>query len=116
MSGNLAGALLMLLGMAAFALNDTIGKWLVADYGVSQVILLRSLAALDYPPAKLDIKLLIEADDPRMRAVRHYAEGTPAANPAFDVTPARLVTGLITERGRCEASEAGLAALYPEKA
>ena len=32
-----------------------------------------------------------------------------------DVTPARLVTGLITERGRCEASEAGLAALYPEK-
>ena len=45
MSGNLAGALLMLLGMAAFALNDTIGKWLVADYGVAQVILLRSLAA-----------------------------------------------------------------------
>jgi methylthioribose-1-phosphate isomerase len=48
--------------------------------------------------------------------VRVAAEGTPAANPAFDVTPARLVTGLITERGRCEASEAGLAALYPEKA
>lgn len=45
MSGNLAGALLMLLGMAAFAVNDTIGKWLVADYGVAQVILLRSLAA-----------------------------------------------------------------------
>lgn len=37
---------------------------------------------------------------------------SPAANPAFDVTPARLVSGLITERGRCPASEAGLAALF----
>jgi len=44
------------------------------------------------------------------------APGSPAANPAFDVTPARLVTGLITERGVCEASAAGLAALYPERA
>ncbi|MHA1597103.1 MAG: S-methyl-5-thioribose-1-phosphate isomerase [Alphaproteobacteria bacterium] len=41
---------------------------------------------------------------------------SPAANYAFDVTPARLVTGLITERGVAEASEAGLAALYPEHA
>ncbi|WP_233517077.1 DMT family transporter [Pseudotabrizicola alkalilacus] len=46
LTGNMAGALLMLLGMAAFAGNDAIGKWLVADYGVAQVILLRSLAAL----------------------------------------------------------------------
>lgn len=46
LSGNMAGALLMLLGMAAFAGNDAIGKWLVADYGVAQVILLRSVAAL----------------------------------------------------------------------
>jgi len=53
--------------------------------------------------------------DGRLETVRVVAEGSPAANPAFDVTPARLVTGLITERGRCEASEAGLAALYPEK-
>lgn len=43
-------------------------------------------------------------------------EGTPAANPAFDVTPARLVTGLITERGICDASEAGLSGLFPEMA
>ncbi|WP_349036709.1 DMT family transporter [Pseudotabrizicola sp. 4114] len=42
----MAGALLMLLGMATFAGNDAIGKWLVADYGVAQVILLRSFAAL----------------------------------------------------------------------
>ncbi|MGB0670272.1 MAG: S-methyl-5-thioribose-1-phosphate isomerase [Rhodospirillales bacterium] len=41
-------------------------------------------------------------------------ETTPAANYAFDVTPARLVTGLITERGVAPASEAGLRALYPE--
>lgn len=43
-------------------------------------------------------------------------EGTPVANHAFDVTPARLVRGLITERGICAASEAGLAGLYPERA
>ncbi len=42
--------------------------------------------------------------------------GTPAANYAFDVTPARLVTGLITERGVAEASTEGLKALYPEHA
>jgi methylthioribose-1-phosphate isomerase len=41
-------------------------------------------------------------------------EGSAAANPAFDVTPARLVTGLITERGVAGASEAGLKALFPE--
>ncbi len=38
-----------------------------------------------------------------------------AANYAFDVTPARLVTGLITERGICPASEEGVLGLYPEK-
>lgn len=42
-------------------------------------------------------------------------EESPAANYAFDVTPARLVTGLITERGICPASEEGVLALYPEK-
>lgn len=39
--------------------------------------------------------------------------GSPAANFAFDVTPARFVTGLITERGVCSASKIGLAGLYP---
>lgn len=42
------------------------------------------------------------------------APGSPAANPAFDVTPARLVAGLITERGICDASLQGLLGLYPE--
>jgi methylthioribose-1-phosphate isomerase len=40
--------------------------------------------------------------------------GSGAANPAFDVTPARLVTGLVTERGIAEASEVGLRRLFPE--
>jgi methylthioribose-1-phosphate isomerase len=48
-------------------------------------------------------------------AVDLLPEGSPVANPAFDVTPARLVTALITERGVCAASEAGLLSLYPEQ-
>ena len=47
--------------------------------------------------------------------VRLTPEGSPAANPAFDVTPARLVTGLITERGVCPASRKGLSGLFPER-
>lgn len=47
--------------------------------------------------------------------VRISPEGTPAANPAFDVTPARLVTGLITERGVAEASREGLKNMFPER-
>jgi methylthioribose-1-phosphate isomerase len=41
--------------------------------------------------------------------------GSSAANPAFDVTPARLVTGFITERGICDPSEAGLRSLFPSR-
>jgi methylthioribose-1-phosphate isomerase len=44
------------------------------------------------------------------------APGSPAGNPAFDVTPARLVTGFITERGVCPATREGLLGLYPERA
>jgi len=43
-------------------------------------------------------------------------EDSPAANYGFDVTPARLVSGLITERGICPASERGILGLYPEYA
>ena len=43
-------------------------------------------------------------------------EASRAANYGFDVTPARLVTGLITERGICSASAAGLRGLYPDRA
>ncbi len=54
--------------------------------------------------------------DGTIATVRVAPAGSPAANPAFDVTPARLVTGLITERGRCEASAEGLLSLFPERA
>jgi methylthioribose-1-phosphate isomerase len=47
--------------------------------------------------------------------VRLTPEGSPAANYAFDVTPARLITGLITERGVCRASREGLLGLFPER-
>jgi methylthioribose-1-phosphate isomerase len=55
-------------------------------------------------------------EDGRVLRVEIASPGSPAANPAFDVTPARLVTSLITERGVCPASEAGLVGLYPEQA
>ncbi len=42
--------------------------------------------------------------------------GCPVANYAFDVTPARLITGLITERGVCAARESDILTLYPERA
>ncbi len=48
-------------------------------------------------------------------SVQLTPDGSAAANPAFDVTPARLITALITERGVCPASRAGLAGLYPER-
>ena len=51
-------------------------------------------------------------EDGRPETVRLTPEGSAAANYAFDVTPARLVTGLITERGVCAATEAGLTALF----
>src|SRR5881392_3100498 len=50
----------------------------------------------------------------RIETVRLVPEGSTALNLAFDVTPARLVTGLITERGICSASRAGLQRLYPD--
>jgi len=56
----------------------------------------------------------MDGDD--SRSVNTVADGTPISNYAFDVTPARLVSGLITERGICEASEEGLSRLFPELA
>ena len=50
-----------------------------------------------------------------MATVRITPEASPVANYAFDVTPARLVAGLVTERGVCQASREGLLSLYPEQ-
>ncbi len=51
----------------------------------------------------------------RIEKVLVPPETSPAANHAFDVTPARLVTGFITERGVCRASEEDIMALFPDK-
>ncbi len=82
--------------------------WTVRD-GVAEIpIEERSADEVSFVQGKL-------ADGTRTR-LRISPEGTPAANPAFDVTPARLVTGLITERGIAPASAQGLAALFPDLA
>ncbi len=54
-------------------------------------------------------------DGEKISRVQVAANNTPVMNHGFDVTPARLITGLITERGVCEASEAGLLSLFSEK-
>lgn len=61
------------------------------------------------------LKMAGRLPDGRVAMVEIAAPGSPAANPAFDVTPARLVTGLITERGIAPASRDGLLSLYPER-
>jgi len=50
----------------------------------------------------------------KIAQVQIAPDGTKAENPAFDVTPADLVTGLITERGICAATFEGMSNLYPE--
>ena len=53
--------------------------------------------------------------DGALTEIQLAPEGTPAANFAFDVTPARLITRLVTDRGVCEASREGLLRLFPER-
>ena len=62
------------------------------------------------------VRVLGRTDNGDVLGVTITPEGSAAANYAFDVTPARLVTGLICERGVCPASAEGLASLFPEKA
>ena len=54
--------------------------------------------------------------DGRIETVRIVPDGSPVANYGFDVTPARLVTGLITERGVVAASRQALAGAFPDRA
>ncbi|MGQ0456870.1 MAG: S-methyl-5-thioribose-1-phosphate isomerase [Hyphomicrobium sp.] len=61
------------------------------------------------------LKIRGRLDDGCVASVAIAAGGTRARNPGFDVTPARLVTGFITERGLCAASRDGLLSLYPER-
>ena len=62
-----------------------------------------------------EVKYIQGLHEGELKTVLLAPEASPAGNYAFDVTPARLITGLITERGVCAASEAGILGLYPEK-
>jgi len=89
------------------ALPSTTIDWAVSD-GVAEIpIEERSAAEVTHLTGRT------AAGD--LATIQVTAPGSPAANPAFDVTPARLVTGLITERGRCAASAEGLLSLFPER-
>lgn len=59
-----------------------------------------------------EVKYIEGLDGGKIRKVLLTPKESPAINYGFDVTPARLVTGLITERGICEASEEGILKLY----
>jgi methylthioribose-1-phosphate isomerase len=89
------------------ALPSTTIDWTVAD-GVAEIPIEERSAA-----EVTDVTGRTAAGE--ITTVRVAPLESAAANPAFDVTPARLVTGLITERGRCEASAEGLRGLFPER-
>jgi methylthioribose-1-phosphate isomerase len=82
--------------------------WTIAD-GVAEIpIEARSAAEV----TAIQGKLLSGAGTGEVVSVQLSPDGSAGFNPAFDVTPARLVSALITERGVADASEAGLKALY----
>ena len=89
------------------ALPSTTIDWTIRD-GVAEIpIEERAAAEVTHLTGRTDAGGLA--------TIQVTAPGSAAANPAFDVTPARLVSGLITERGRCAASEDGLLSLFPER-
>jgi methylthioribose-1-phosphate isomerase len=90
------------------ALPSSTIDWSVAD-GVKEI-------PIEERAASEVTTITGRAMDGTIATVRIAPTASVAANPAFDVTPARLVSGLITERGRCAASAEGLAALFPEAA
>ena len=89
------------------ALPHSTIDWTLAD-GLTVPIEERSADEVLKMPGRLP--------DGQVVTVEIAAPGSPAGNPAFDVTPARLVSGFITERGVCTASREGLLSLYPERA
>ena len=108
---------------------NKVGTYLKAlaafDNGVPFYVALPS-PTIDWTLRDGRAEIIVEERDPRevthiggvdaagiAREVRLTPEGTAAANPAFDVTPARLIRGLITEKGLCPATPAGLRSLFP---
>lgn len=62
-----------------------------------------------------EVKFIQGLCDGELKKVLITPEQSPAANYGFDITPSRLISGFITERGICKSSEKGLIGLYPEK-
>ncbi|GAB0116852.1 S-methyl-5-thioribose-1-phosphate isomerase [Acidisoma sp. 7E03] len=89
------------------ALPSTTIDWTITD-GVAEIPIEERSAA--------EVTLMTgQTANGTLATIQVTPPGSGAANPAFDVTPARLVTGVITERGRAEANEAGLLSLFPER-
>lgn len=82
-----------------WTIHDGVAEIPIEERGADEVRLMRGLG----PEGKLTSVLVTPPN-------------SPVANPGFDVTPARLVSGLVTERGVCAASANGLAQLFPERA
>ena len=88
------------------ALPSSTFDWEHSD-GVAQIPIEEREAA--------EVKTISGLSEGEIRSVLLTPQESPAANFAFDVTPARLVTALITERGICLASEQGVLSLFPER-
>ncbi|MBW4023603.1 MAG: S-methyl-5-thioribose-1-phosphate isomerase [Proteobacteria bacterium] len=90
------------------ALPSTTIDWTITD-GIAEI-------PIEERPATEVTLMTGQTETGAIATIQVTPPGSGAANPAFDVTPARLVTGLITERGRCDASPEGLLKLFPERA
>jgi methylthioribose-1-phosphate isomerase len=90
------------------ALPSTTIDWTVSD-GISEI-------PIEQRDEGEVTDIVGQTADGTIARVRVVPLGSGAANPAFDVTPCRLVTGLITERGRCAASAEELLRLFPDHA
>jgi methylthioribose-1-phosphate isomerase len=88
------------------ALPSSTFDWQIED-GIKQIPIERRDAA--------EVKTISGLSEGEIRRVVLTPPDSPAANYAFDVTPSRFVTGLITERGICEASAEAVFSLFPEK-
>lgn len=82
-----------------FSLDDGVAEIPIEERGAAEV---RIMSGKTPDGSVLDVQIC--------------PDETPARNWAFDVTPNRLITGLISERGVCQATQEGIASLYPESA
>lgn len=89
------------------ALPSTTIDWTITD-GLLEIPIEERDAA--------EVSTIVGKSGDTIQSVLTVGSNTPICNYAFDVTPARLVTGLITERGICAATAEGLMGLFPERA